>query len=872
MELIVSHNTTDFDGLASMVAASKLYPSALMVLESKPTRQVREFLALHKDALPILDIKSVDLQKVTKIIVVDTCSSSRLGSLAKLVSSQQVEVHVYDHHPKSPNRIISQYELITTIGATTTLLVELIEAQKLAISPFEATVLALGIYEDTGSLLFEGTTVRDVRVVAYLLECGANLELISQFMERPLSTEQKSLLNLLLTSTRHYVIKNTRVVITTATTEEFIAGLALLTHKLSEIENPDVIFVVVKMDDRVHIVARSKGKSLAVNEVLQEFGGAGHPKAASATLKNAELESIIPKLLKLLNEKVLPEVTAREIMSTHVKSVPSTTTMEEARDILLHYGHTGIPVLEGCKLVGIISRRDIDKALNHRLGHSPVTGYMSRQVVCIEPSTSISEIQELMISHDIGRLPVLKDGILVGIISRSDVLRTLHGQAVPVSQQILNQRSVAQGQQVMNRMEELPLEVRDLFRLIQQLAKGQGFRVYVVGGFVRDLILNVPNLDVDLVVEGDAPEFARLLAEQLSAKLQIHPQFGTATVSAPNGMDIDVVTARMEYYDYPAALPTVEISSLKQDLFRRDFTINAMAVELDAEYFGILKDFYGGYRDLQQGLIRLLHNLSLVDDPTRILRAIRFETRFDFRLEEQTLALIHKAIQEKLLHKLSRERIKNELVLILKEAKSGQILERLADIGAAEQVVPGINLSKITAKFLQIEASQGFLAELGLWQESSIWQIKLLLLLQDSPLETALQIVQDLKFDRRTLNLTQQFLTTKTALTGIYSLEGELKKGILHSMLEKAPKEVVAALLSQPQLQAGIKDYLMAWGSAEVLLNGKDLVAMGIPPGPLFTKLLSALWDARLEGLVNSKEQEQALVMSLVKEAENVNN
>jgi tRNA nucleotidyltransferase (CCA-adding enzyme) len=183
-----------------------------------------------------------------------------------------------------------------------------------------------------------------------------------------------------------------------------------------------------------------------------------------------------------------------------------------------------------------------------------------------------------------------------------------------------------------------------------------------------------------------------------------------------------------------------------------------------------------------------------------------------------------------------------------------------------------MNLSKITAKFLQIEASQGFLAELGLWQESSIWQIKLLLLLQDSPLETALQIVQDLKFDRRTLNLTQQFLTTKTALTGIYSLEGELKKGILHSMLEKTPKEVVAALLSQPQLQAGIKDYLMAWGSAEVLLNGKDLVAMGIPPGPLFTKLLSALWDARLEGLVNSKEQEQALVMSLVKEAENVNN
>ncbi len=869
MELIVSHNNTDFDGLASMVGASKLYPAAVMVFAGKPTRQVSEFLALHKDALPIQEIKSINLEKVTKVIVVDTCSSSRLGSLARVVCSKQAEVHVYDHHPAEHGDIISRQGLISAVGATTSLLVELIQAQQLTLSPFEATILALGIYEDTGSLLFETTTVRDVRAVAHLLEAGANLKIVSQFMERPLSREQKSLLNLLLTSARHYLIKSTRVLITTASIEEFVAGLALLTHKIAEIENLDAIFAVVKMDDRVHIVARSKGKNLAVNEILQEFGGAGHPKAASATLKTVEVEPVISKLLTLLQDKVLPDVTAREIMSTPVNNIPVNTTMQQARDILLRYGHTGIPVVKNGQLAGIISRRDVDKALQHGLGHAQVTGYMSRQVITIKPDTPVNEIQELMIVHDIGRLPVVENGVLVGIVSRSDVLRTLHGQAVPVSQQLLNQRGIAQGQQVLRQMEDLPQPVRDLFRLVQEIGKEHGFKVYVVGGFVRDLLLGQPNLDIDLAVEGDGPAFARLLAEQLSARVQFHSRFGTATVTGPDGLCIDVVTARMEYYDYPAALPSVESSSLKQDLYRRDFTVNAMAIELDAERFGVLQDYYGGYRDLQQRLIRILHNLSLVDDPTRILRAVRFEQRFGFRIEHQTLSLIHKAITENLLLELSRERIKNELVLILQEPKSGQILQRLMDLGAWGQIAPAINVRDIASTFQAVEPARAFLQEFGLWQENSLWLVKLMLLLQNLDSQQAVQFLQQLKFERSIQNLAQQFLAARVALTGIYSLEGELKKGPVHNILAKTPREVVGALLTQPQLQAGIKEYLIAWAGARVLLTGKDLAAMGIPAGPVYAKLLSALWDARLEGRVTSREQEQALVISLLKEGDN---
>ncbi len=869
MELILSHNNLDFDGLASMLAAGRLHPGAVMAIAGKPAGQVREFLALHKDALPILDLKNIEWSEVTKVILVDTHSLVRSGMPANLLAESRPVIDIYDHHPASPEDIKGERELVEAVGANTTLMVELLQKHKLAISPFEATLFALGIYEDTGSLMFESTTARDAAALSFLLGAGANLKVVGEFIERSLSRQQKSLLNTLLTAAHHYLIKGTRLLITTASVSEYIGGLALLVHKIGEIENLDLIFAVVRMDDRVHIVARGKGANVAVNEILREFGGAGHAKAASATVKNGDPEMIVRQLLALLEERIAPETRAREIMSTAVRRLSVHSSMSEARDMLLRYGHTGLPVVDGDLVAGIISRRDVDKAMQHGLGHAPVRGYMSRQVVSTGPDTPLSEIQELMITHDIGRLPVLEQGRLIGIISRSDVLRTLHGQSVPVSHQILRQRSRVQGREVLRLMEGLPLEVRDLFRLVQVLSAEQGLKVYVVGGFVRDLLLGVPNLDVDLVVEGDGPGFAKALGGALGARVSFHPQFGTANLTKDR-LNLDVVTARSEYYPSPASLPTVENSSLKQDLYRRDFTINAMAIALDGAEFGSLIDYYGGYRDLQQGEIRTLHNLSFVDDPTRILRALRFEQRCGFQMEAQTLHLLQNAIRDVELQRLSRDRLRNEFILVLQEEQAGKILARLAELKAWEQILPGVPGHELEHKTRQAGSACAFLTELGLWTGGDLWQIRLLALLQGMEAEKAEEALQKLNFERRLLLLAREFLQSEAVLKGFLSLEGELKKGSVHRVLGKVHREALAAVLTVPELNPWVKDYLTAWTKVRVLVTGKDLKQLNIPPGPLYAKLLASLWDARLEGKVNNEAEEIALIKTLIKEATDV--
>ncbi len=849
-----------------MVAASKLYPEATMVFEGKPTRQVREFLALHKDALPISDLKSIDLSTVSKVVIVDTRSAERLGSLAKLIAEPQVELHIYDHHPKREGDLVGAWEQAEIIGATTTLMVEKLRAEGCLLSKFEATLLALGIYEDTGNLLFESTTARDAAALSFLLACGANLKLVSEFRDRPLSREQKSLLNMLLTAARHYLIRGVRVLICATSLDEFVAGLALLTHKVGEIENIDLIFAVVKMDDRVHIVARGKGKNVAVNDILSEFGGAGHPKAASATVKGGDVTDLINRILCLLEERIVPDVRAREIMSIAVKSIDSLSRIRDAGDLLLRYGHTGLPVVDEGKLVGIISRRDVDKALNHGLGHAPVSGYMSRKVITVDMDAPLNEIESLMIEHDIGRLPVVSGGILVGILSRSDVLRTLHGQAIPVSRQIMLQRSEAQGHDVLRLLEEQPQDVRDLFRLIHALGEAHGLAVYVVGGFVRDLLLEIPNLDIDLVVEGDGLKFAAALATELQVKAQFHPQFATANMRSSSGLQLDIVTARTEHYPSPAALPLVETSSLKQDLYRRDFTINAMAIALTGEKYASLHDYYGGYRDLQQGVIRILHNLSFVDDPKRIVRAIRFECRLRFRLEAQTSQMLQQAVGDRLLDCLSRDRLRDELSLVLQEKQVGKVIRRLVELGLWQQIMPHKSDFEPISLSNNAQDAVGRMQELGLWGHAKAWHVQLAVLFRTvSPPDTATTL-QKLNFDRRSMRVVQEFQHSYQVLKGFLSNQGELSMVNVHRTLAKLPTEVVCALLAMPELQAHVIAYLQARSTVRVMVTGDDLQALGVPAGPLYAKILDALWEARLAGGVKDKAEEMALVQKILEE------
>jgi tRNA nucleotidyltransferase (CCA-adding enzyme) len=302
MDIITTHTNTDLDALASMVAAKKLYPEAQMVFPGKLSRNVEEFMSLHKDIFTVKTSKDIDFNKVKRVILVDTKNPKRINKLADLFSRPGLEVHIYDHHPWTEGDARGSLEVVEIIGATTTLLVERIIERGIAITPLEATIMALGIHGDTGSLLFTSTTSRDAAAVAYLIEKGANLGVVSEFLGRPLTEDQKTLLKSLLMSAERHLINGAKVLIARARTEEFVVGLSLLTHTISEIERLDAIFTVVLMEDRVHVVGRSNIPQVNVAEILGPFMGGGHPAAASATVKNSNVNEVAERLVRTIQE------------------------------------------------------------------------------------------------------------------------------------------------------------------------------------------------------------------------------------------------------------------------------------------------------------------------------------------------------------------------------------------------------------------------------------------------------------------------------------------------------------------------------------------------------------------------------------------
>jgi len=870
LEIITSHNALDFDGLAAMVAAGKIYPSATQVFSGTLSKNVKKFMALYKDSLNIKYPKEIDFNKVSRMIVVDTANVNRLGHLKELAARKGVDFYIYDHHPGSPDDLKGSLIKIDQIGAVTTILVEEIIEKNISISAFDATILALGIYEDTGSLLFSSTTPRDVLAAAFLLKKGANLSVVANFMEQPFSGEQRELLHGLLNTTYHHKINNVDIAVAVLEINDFIPGLAEVTQRLFEIENSDVVFVIVLMQGKVNVVGRSRTTNVKVNDILKVLGGRGHEKAASAIVKHNNTREITEIIMGELKDKIHPGLLAADIMSTPVKTISMNTTMEEAGRLMLRYGHSGVPVTEGDRVVGVISRRDVDKAKIHELGHAPVKGFMTTRVVSVSIDTPISEIQRLMVKHDIGRLPVMANEKMVGIVSRTDILRTFHGDDYPEDHAVLYSASGVEGNNCMSLMQErLPAKIFSKLRLAGEIADELGSTVYCVGGFVRDFLLQVPNYDVDLVVEGEGIALAKSLAQRLGGRERIHDQFKTAVVILPDGSKIDVATARTEYYEFPAALPRVKKSSIREDLYRRDFTINTLALCLNPDLFGNLIDYFGGLKDLEKGYIRILYNLSFVEDPTRILRAIRFEQRYKFTIEPDTLRFARDAIERRLLGKLSYKRIMHELILILSEKNPVPSLKRIQEIGVWDYLFPEVKLEDLNWNILKrIPIVVGWWEERYHRMNVKSWLVYIMAIitkLARDDVEALLERYPLKKDIRKSIRESLQVPTVVEYLTA----NPDLLPGELNKILGTWSTESTIYLLlciKDEQLWENIVRYLDSKDRVKMQINGNDLKDLGLKQGPLFRIIFDEIYNLKLNGVVNSRQEEIEIVKKWIEE------
>ena len=874
MRIILTHEQADFDALASLLGAYLLDEAAVPVLPRRLNRNVRAFVTLYGRELPFLDPRDLPNNSIESATLVDSQSPITIKGM-----SSDTHIHVVDHHPARSD-IPDEWTITTEdIGATTTLLVEALQEKNGELSIPQATLLLLGIYEDTGSLTYTRTTPRDAQAVSFLLQQGASLQIAQGFLNHPLSLQQQSLYNEIRSAAQTHAIHGHTILVACGDAKEIEEELSSIAHKLRDQVDSDALFLLFTTRAGVQLIARSTTDYVDVSEIASQFGGGGHARAAAALIKNKEMSTVHTEILNLLPNYVQPAITVAKIMSKEPQLLSPDTPAAHASQQMQRYGYEGFPVVDKGKVIGLLTRRDVDRAVAHKLNLT-ATELMLAGEVTVDLHDSLETLQQIMTDSGWGQIPVLGSNKkkIVGIVTRTDLL------------DILTPNPASSGRENLAAVIEkiLPPARLALLRTVADIAHRQKKALYIVGGFVRDLLLEKPSPDFDLVVEGDAIALANSLMEKFGGELTSHKRFGTAkwqiaeqrktlakilskkygekfiTSNLPES--IDLVSARREFYTHPTALPTVERGSIKFDLHRRDFTINTLAIRLDGPHFGELHDHWGGRKDIKNGVVRVLHSLSFIDDPTRVLRAVRFEQRFGFEIAARTLELLKSSLP--LLNRVSGDRIRHELDNILTGNHTSKILTRLSELEVLSVIHPdlswnkklGKTLGSISLDNLDPNWNLSALDSSLLWPGLAyvIWMINLSTN-QAKSVATRLRLRSDLeKVIIAAIKLLKDFPTLVGA-----------SPSAANSRLTQTPplaRYAVHLVNTDDNFDMILNKYNTQWQHVKSNITGRDLRSRGVQPGPEYRRILEAIRAAWLDGDIKNKKEESKMLEKLINE------
>lgn len=872
--VVTSHSNADFDALAAMIAASKIYPGAVLVFPGSQEKNLRNFyIQSAMYMFNFRNVRDIDLDTVETLVLVDTRQRTRIPHVHDVLDNPGLAVHAYDHHPDTDDDVPHSKGVVNDWGSTATILTHEMMHRGVELKPDEATIIGLGIYEDTGSFTFNSAKPQDFHAAAWLLGQGMDATVISDLITRDLSAAQISLLNTLLESAKTHDIQGLPVVVTEISTDSYVSDFALLAHKLMDMENIRVLFALGRMHDRIHLVARSRSPEVDVGVICSSFGGGGHAAAASASIKDRTLSQVKDELFALLYSHIRPQHGVRDLMSSPAIVIERDMTTAEGAEIMTRYGLKAAPIVDlaNGELVGILEHQIADKAVGHGLGDAPALDYVMRSKSWVSPDADLYEVMEIVLGQGQRLVPVKENGHIAGVITRTDLINLLVDEPARIPETLLPERQRERNINIMMR-DRLPKVHYDILREAGELADAEHFSVYAVGGFVRDIIMDTPNTDLDLVVEGDGIAFARKLAKHMNGRVRAHPKFQTAVVVLPDDQHIDVATARLEYYEYPAALPTVELSSIKMDLFRRDFTINALAVQLNKGQFGRLVDFFGAQRDIKNRLVRVLHSLSFVEDPTRILRAVRFAERYSFKIGGQTGRLIKNAMDLGMIDKLSGSRLFNELCLIFEEKTALSCLRRMRDMRLLKAIHPLLALAPAQEELLEELGTVLEWYELLFTDEHPVLWMPYFLVLCNGAKEPEVHGLLD------RLHLTQRqrrdFISLRRNLNEtIYGYKmWRHRKGVLSELciiLDELPLEGVLffmAKFKQDDTRRHLSQYLTTLKYAQLDVTGQDLLNLGLESGPAFGAILGKLRAAMIDGEATCRQDQLEMAGKLVRD------
>ncbi len=843
MKVITTHKNPDFDAISSCIAAKKLYKDAAIAFPDLPERSTKNFI-IQTIIYPYLNNKNINVQEIDTLIVVDTRSKKRIEQKFAEIADEVYTI-CYDHHEESDIKCKENY--YKKIGANVTQILERIFEKNIRITEEEATLFMLGIYEDTGKLSYTSTTPQDIMTAAKLLEMGADLDTVRNIMEETLSEVDVAILNDLIKNKRIYEINSKKVALSFTSVDEYISNVASTVNKLMSIDKLDAAICIFRMASRIYVIGRSN-KRVDVGSILKEIGGGGHKQAASAVIKEKTLIEVAEKLSYLIKMKLLSQVKAKDIMSFPPKYVYSDDTLEKVNDIISKSGMNALVVLDRKtkNVVGIVTRQIINKAMYHHMNSEKISMFTITEFETVKETDTFESIKHLVIDEKQRIIPVLsKKGELIGVITRTNLLQIL-SSGIDIEKPKKTKNIEAEIRKI------LPPNVIDYLINAGDIAKKLNFKAYMVGGIVRDIILGYKNLDIDIVVEGQGIEFAKNFAKKYSAKVATHEEFQTATIILKDGMRIDVATAREEYYDLPGSLPNVEQSSLKLDLYRRDFTINTLAVKL-SDNFGDLLDFFGGLRDIREKKIRVLHMLSFIEDPTRMFRAIRFASRLGFEIGKQTDKLIKVAIDLGILKYVDKIRVFNEIKYILNSNCVRCSLEMLRKYRLLYSFDKRIIIDSRILEYVSI-LENIVNSYSTVWKDKKIDKSVVFLMLLEYLLRKSLSFCDTIGADEKTSKIVKkdvyQFPLAIRTVRNPKSNNFDI-----YTALEKLSIEGVLCLYAIETNNEKIRHYLETLMGMKPIIKGKDLISLGFKPSKIFSIIIKDIFKKQLLNTVKDKKE-----------------
>lgn len=864
--IITSHINADFDAIASMLAAQKLYPDSVIVFPGSQEKNLRDFFISSTSYLfNMADPGSIDFSQTSKLVIVDTRQKSRLPQVSELLRKKDIKIDIYDHHPAMEGDLKGSVEITRQTGATTSILCSLLQEKKIFPTPEEATIMALGIYEDTGLFTYSSTTREDFEQAGFLLSCGASLSTIAGFVVREIKSEQVKWLNELLNEMTIHRINGVDIHMSVISSPKYITDLATIVQKIVRMENLDTFFAIVLMGNKIYIIARNLIPEVDVGKILSEFGGGGHSYAASAKVENRTLAQVEMMLIERLQKQVKRIQIAKNLMTSPAITIEPLVTCKTAGSLMTRYNINTLLVVDKKKnsYEGYITRQIIEKILYHKLSHLPVKEYMNSEVSSISSDADASQIENIIVEGKHRILPVIDDGSIKGVITRTDLLNYLvqHNKELKRSETELGIKKNAKKRQIENILyQRLDNRIKQLLQNIGKTGNELGFNMFVVGGFVRDLLLSRQIDDIDIVVEGDGIEFAKTYAKKEGCRINTYKKFGTAVIIYPDNFKIDVASARLEYYKTPAALPIVEKSSIKLDLARRDFTINTLAISLNPDNFGTMIDYFGANRDLKDKTIRTIHNLSFVEDPTRIFRAIKFSNRFGFKIGKVTSNLIKNAITIDCFKNLSGLRVLSELKQIFEEENPIPAIKTMESYGLEKVLHKDLTLIPNTYQLLEsVNKILSWHDLLYMDEQYPRWAVYFMALLNRCSYKVCEQICDRLNVPlRERCILLEKRYKAEKQLNLIENASTCTKQDLYWSLINFKTEYILymMALVKDEEIKKAISNFYTHQRGIRPYIKGRDLLKIGLQPGPVFSGILKQVLNAKLDGQLKTKKEE----------------